>query len=445
MNHRSISFLTLFVIGLMTLAACAPAAQPTSAPPTSAPAQTSAPAPTSAPAQTSAAPTSAPATSAPAATSAPTAGTVHVSIVNKDMTKDDIAKAIQAEGTVVVANWTYTANDTLVAQFQKYVKDTYGVDIKLTYEGSQAPSVYLTNLYTALKANNPSPYDVMAIEEPYYYDGKNNDAVETIYPSGLMPNWDMVDPLFRHDPESVGFQSTATTAPVYHANKVNFLKDWKDLADPRLKGRITIPASGDITAGGFLLGVAWSLGKDYKNPDDMKAAVDFVCNSIAPNALKVTSDSATMQQLLRAGQIDVAEFWNSLARLEFLSGEPGTQDTTFTPMASGQPMINGYLWIPKKAQHPILAQIFIDWRLRPDVQFPAESWGIGHGPWAELQEGSLGPKYDTSKLIPSWFADYNKFYPSFDQLKTTFKSVDWNYYAQHVNDWMTQYSKCAGG
>jgi hypothetical protein len=108
--------------------------------------------------------------------------------------------------------------------------------------------------------------------------------------------------------------------------------------------------------------------------------------------------------------------------------------------------VNGYLWIPKKAPHPILAQIFIDWRLRDDVQFPADSWGIGHGPWAELQEGALGPKYDTSKLIPSWFAaDYSKYYPSFDQLKSAYKSVDWDFYAAHVNDWMTQYSKCAGG
>jgi ABC-type uncharacterized transport system YnjBCD substrate-binding protein len=153
-----------------------------------------------------------------------------------------------------------------------------------------------------------------------------------------------------------------------------------------------------------------------------------------------------MQQLLRAGQIDVAEFWNSLARLEFLSGEAGTQDTTFTPMTSGQPMVNGYMWVPKGAPHPVLAQIFINWRLRDDVQFPADSWGIGHGPWAELQEGSLGTAYDASKLVPSWFtADYGKFYPQFSQLKSTFKSVDWDYYAAHVADWMTQYSKCAGG
>src|SRR6266566_7510280 len=68
----------------------------------------------------------------PAAASA-AAATKHVSIVNKDMTDDEIKAAIAAEGSVIVGNWTYTANDELVKQFEKYVKDTYGADVKLTY------------------------------------------------------------------------------------------------------------------------------------------------------------------------------------------------------------------------------------------------------------------------------------------------------------------------
>ncbi len=67
------------------------------------------------------------------------------------MTHDEIVAAIQAEGQVNVGNWTYTANDTVIAKFTEYVKTTYGVDIKLNYEASQAPSTYITNLYTALQ------------------------------------------------------------------------------------------------------------------------------------------------------------------------------------------------------------------------------------------------------------------------------------------------------
>jgi hypothetical protein len=106
----------------------------------------------------------------PAASGSAAAGTKHVSILNKDMTDDEIKAEIAKEGSVVVGNWTYTANDELVKQFQKYVKDTYGADITLTYEGSQQPSTYLTKLAAAKTGGNPAPYDVLAIEENYWAD-----------------------------------------------------------------------------------------------------------------------------------------------------------------------------------------------------------------------------------------------------------------------------------
>ena len=62
------------------------------------------------------------------------------------------------------------------------VKDEWGVDIKCNYLPSQSPSVYLTNLYTANKAGNPSPYDLMAIEEPYYVEAKANGVTQDIFP-----------------------------------------------------------------------------------------------------------------------------------------------------------------------------------------------------------------------------------------------------------------------
>ena len=44
-------------------------------------------------------------------------GPVHVSIVDKDMSFDDIKAAIAEEKEVTVGNWTYTANDQLVERF----------------------------------------------------------------------------------------------------------------------------------------------------------------------------------------------------------------------------------------------------------------------------------------------------------------------------------------
>jgi spermidine/putrescine-binding protein len=367
------------------------------------------------------------------------AGTKHVCIVNKNMTDDEIKAAVAKEANLVVANWTYTANDELVKQFKAYVKTTYGADIQFTYEGSQAPSVYLTKLYAAQKGGNPSPYDVMAIEENYWSEAMANNAVDSYLPSDLVPNQKLVLDTFQHVPTSIGFQSTAFPAVVYEGSKAPFLKSLKDLANPALKGKITLPVSGDITAGGFLLGLASEMGKDYKDPAQMKEVVDWVAANIAPNVLKYTSDSSEMQQLLRSGAAYAVTFWNSLARLEYFSGK--NNDAKLLLPSAIYP-VNGYLWIPRGAAHPVLAQIFINWRLSPEVQFP-NKWPIDHGPWSELSEGFLGPDYVSQ--VPDWFTkDYFSYFPTLDQIKTQFKTVDWDAYNKGVKQWMDYYAQKTG-
>jgi spermidine/putrescine-binding protein len=369
-------------------------------------------------------------------------GRIQVSILDRAMTMDEIKAEIEKEGSVNVGNWTYTANDTLIAKFREYVKNDWGVDIQLNYEASQAPSTYITNLYTALQSGNPSSYDVMAIEENYWAEAMDQPepVAQEFLPSGLVPNADRVIPMLSPGPTAIGFQASATPGIVFDRERAPWLKDWTDLADERLKGRLTMPKPGDITAGGFLLGICAALGGDYKNPEDMQAAIDFAVEKIHPNVLQYTTDSATLQQLLRNGVVDAVGFWNSLARMEFLSGET---NTAFMLAESGQYLANGFMWIPRNAPHPVLAQIFVNWRLSDEAQFPPESWGLENGPWAELNEGLLGPSYDD--LVPEWFAeDYYSYYPTIEQLETSYKSVDWEYYAANAEAWMDAYSQGIG-
>jgi ABC-type Fe3+ transport system substrate-binding protein len=454
--RRALAFgVSVPVVGGL-LAAC------TSTPPAAAPAATQAAvaAPTvaaAAPTLAAAAPTAvakvAPTVAAAAAQAAPTTtsgSTFKVSILGKEMTRDEIAAGLKSEGEVNVANWTYTANDAIVGRFQAVVKEEWGVDVKCNYLPSQSPSVYLTNLYTANKAGNPSPYDVMAIEEPYYVEAKGNGVTQDIFPSDLMKNWEPVDKRFKRDMQAVGFQGTAFPVVVH---TTDWFKDWKDLADPRLKGKVTIPQIGDITNGGHLIGAAWSMGKDYKKPDDMKAVVDFFVNQVKPNALTVTSDSAEMQRLLRSGAAQAVCFWNSLARLEQLSGQPGTDKTVYTLPSAGVPVINGYMWIPKAAPHPLLAQVFLNWRISSDGQIPSDKWpsapGAGpmkwqedKGAWSEIFEGVLYA--DQEKDVPAWFAEsYKKFYPPFSDYDKL-KAVDWDYYTANQQEWQDSESKGLG-
>lgn len=379
-----------------------------------------------------------PAATAPPAEGTAGAATKHVPILNQDLTDDQIKAAIESEGSLVVGNWTYTANDELVKQFKQYVKDTYGVDIDFTYEGTQQPSTFLTPLYAAQRAGNPPAHDVLAIEENYWAEAVANEAVDSFLPSDLVPNQSLVLDQFQHVPTSIAFQSTAFPAVVYNKKTAPFITSLMDLADPKLEGKVTVPLPGDITAGGFFLGLAGELGKDYADADQMKEVIDWAVENIGPNVLRYTTDSSEMQQLLRSGAADAVTFWNSLARLEYFSGN--TDAALLLPSAIYP--VNGYLWIPKGAQHPVLAQIFINWRLSPEVQFPND-WPIEHGPWSELSEGFLGPEYVDH--VPDWFAaDYFKYFPDLDQIQTQFKTVDWDAYNASAEVWQDYYAQQIG-
>lgn len=367
-----------------------------------------------------------------------TGGTKHISIVNTCLTDEQIKAEVAKEGGLVVGNWTYSANAVLIDEFQKYVKATFGADVKLTYEGTQAPSEYLTKLAAASKGGNPAPYDVIAVEENYWADAVSQGLVSDYLPSDLIPNQKLVLDQFQHVPTSIAFQSTAFPGVVYNKAKAPFLKTLKDLADPRLKGKITLPAPGDITAGGFFLGLASELGKDYKDPAQMKEVVDWAVTNIGPNVVQYTTDQPTLQQLFESGAIDAFAFWNSTARLEYFGGHT---DATLLVPSTIYPA-NGYLWIPKGATHPVLAQIFINWRLSKEVQFP-NAWPIEHGQWSELSEGFLGPEY--VPLVPDWFAaDYFSYFPTLDQIKTSFKPVDWNAYNASSKEWQDYYATKIG-
>jgi spermidine/putrescine-binding protein len=382
--------------------------------------------------------TAAPAASGGGAAVTCTGGQKHVSVTNTCMTDDQIKAEVAKEAGLVVGNWTYSANSVLIDQFQKYVKTTYGADIKLTYEGTQAPSEYLTKLAAASKGGNPAPYDVIAVEENYWADGVTQGLVADSLPSDLIPNQKLVLEQFQHAPTSIAFQSTAFPGVVYNKAKAPFIKTLKDLADPRLKGKVTLPAPGDITAGGFFLGLASELGKDYKDPAQMKEVVDWAVTNIGPNVVKYTTDQPTLQQLFESGAVDAFAFWNGTARLEYFGGH---KDATLLVPSTIYPA-NGYLWIPKGATHPVLAQIFINWRLSPEVQFPND-WPIEHGQWSELSEGFLGPDYVSH--VPDWFAaDYFSYFPTLDQIKTQFKPVDWNAYNASSKEWQDYYATKIG-
>lgn len=383
------------------------------------------------------------------ATASPAAGgPVNVPIVGKDMTFDEIKAAIAEEGEVNVGNWTYSANDALIKRFTDYIKDVYDEEITLNYAGSQTPSTYLTELTIAVGAGDQAPYDVLAIEENYWAEAQaqgaannNTKMMEDFLPSGLIPNAERVLDNLKHYPTTVGFQASASPGVTYNTANVDYLKDWDDLADERLKGKLLGWLPGDITGGGVLLGVAGALGLDYQDPAQMDEAIAFLVDKVNPNVLKYTNQQPEAEELLKTGVVDAIIFWNPIARKFHFDGTDGF---AFMVAESGQYAVNGSMWVPVNPKHPVLGQIFVDWRLSDDCQFPdLDAWGITPGWWSELHEGLMGPSYE--ELIPAWIKDvYFDYFPTIDQLSTLYKNVDWAYYNEHNQDWYDKWLQGIG-
>ena len=166
-------------------------------------------------------------------------GPVKVSIVNKEMTPDEIVAAIQSEGEVNVGNWTYTANDTLIAKFKEHVSSTYGVDITLNYQASQAPSTYHHEpLHGAAKWQ---PAVARRDGDRGKLSGGGAVAAGTgDARSSFRRDWCRMptacSEMFQAFPTAVGFQASATPASSTTKSVRRTSRTGQDLADERLKG-----------------------------------------------------------------------------------------------------------------------------------------------------------------------------------------------------------------
>jgi len=370
-----------------------------------------------------------------------------VPILNKWMTYDDIVNEIKKEGKIVVADWTYggLVETYHVPAFKEYVKKKYGVEIEVTWIGTQEPETIISAVLMSLSAGTPPPYDVVAIEAPYFFRALKAGALEPAIYLGnpLMKNLEYVNSFFlQHQPYGVIFQALDTAGLLVNTEKAGWVKDYRDLADPRLKGHVLLPTPGTVHFANFLVNLAFAMGKDYKNPAEMREVIEFAATKIHPNTLRYTVSEAEIMELLERGEAWVVAWWWYLAPIEAVKGYPITR----VAQPQGSVFVPGIAWIPKNAQHPVLAQIFIDFLMSIDFWFALDfpQYRESKEDFLMLHQNLLN---DTNfELLPDWIKPiYANIYPyPLDKMKEWYVIPDYSYIEAHTEEWSKLYTQLAG-
>jgi spermidine/putrescine-binding protein len=375
---------------------------------------------------------------------------VWIPIMNQFMSRDEVAAEIEKEKKVSIANWTYWGIvDTYFApSLKKYVKDLYGVDVEVEFLGTQAAKGgWVVAVESALAAGEAPPFDLMHIELNFFEEAVAKGLAEPFLPSPLVPWAEFADSWFLRYPYGVQFQQHALCNFTVNTKYVgDWFTGWKALADPRLKGKLSLWPSSDNGLWGWWAVVAGDLGYDYKKPDDMKKTLKWIADNIVPNVVKYTDDEGELADILEKELTWISAYWCCLAEGYGIT-KPYLKGSQKLPYFKSQhPNLPGVFWVPKKAPHPVLAQIAADWELSAGLQMTdITQWPLAPGDetrskqlWAMALEGPLGEDY--MQFVPDWVNKLGpngiyELYPTIEQAKS-YPKLDWIYINTVINDWI---------
>jgi hypothetical protein len=379
---------------------------------------------------------------------------VWIPILNKFMTYDEVVEEIKKEGKVSIANWTYWGliDTYFTPSLKKYVKDIYGVDVEVEFLGTQAAKGgWVVAVESALAAGQPAPFDLMHLEVNFFEEAISKNLAEPFLPSPLVPWAQYVDSAFLRFPYGVQFQQHALANFTVNTKYVgDWFVDNRSLADPRLKDKLTIWPTSDNGLWGWWAVVAEELGYDYQNPDDMKKTLEWIAANIHPNVVKYTDDEGELGDLLEKELAWVSAYWCCLGEGYSIT-KPWLKGSQTLPYFKGQSCnLYGVYWVPKKVEHPILAQIAADWEISAGLQMTdLNQWKLADDPkkgqelWAMALEGPLGEYY--THYVPDWVNQVGprgmyEIFPTIEQAKN-FLKLDWGYINSVVGDWINYWKQ----
>ncbi|WNS75456.1 ABC transporter substrate-binding protein [Bacillus sp. DTU_2020_1000418_1_SI_GHA_SEK_038] len=295
----------------------------------------------------------------------------------------------------------------------KPFEEKYNVDIVLETGTS-------SERFTKLKSNPNSTVDVIELSQSNAADGVTEGLFEKI-DNSKVPNMEKLI-------DSAKGLSADGSGPAYTLNSIGIIynkkaagmeiKEWDDLWNSALKGKISIP---DITStfGPAMLYVASKHENADITKDNGKAAFKAITD-LSPNVVKTYSKSSDLANMFQSGEI-VAAVVGDFAVPMITQANP---DVAYIVPESGTFANFNTMNINKNSKNKDLAYKYIDWRLSKEIQ--------------EKTAKSLNEAPTNKEVVLDEETAKNKTYGA---IADRTNKVDSQFVNNNLEDWINQWNR----
>ncbi|MCT4542557.1 MAG: ABC transporter substrate-binding protein [Vallitalea sp.] len=274
----------------------------------------------------------------------------------KEQEKDNDQAKKEAPTELVISTWGYSEDLLWEKVFTPFEEEN---NVKIVLEtGNNSERL------TKLKSNPDSNIDIIYLAESFAQEGIEAGLFEKIDYTKV-PNADKVDEKAKYliDKEYGPAYTLNRAAIAYDPNKVGFeIKSWKDLWNPDLKEKISIPEI-TTTFGPSTMYIA----SNYKGVDittDNGDAAFAALEELKPNLVKTYTKSSDLANMFANDEIAVA------ITADFAYGrvKGGAPDVVFVNPEEGAYINFNTINIVKASKNKELALKFINYALSTEVQ-----------------------------------------------------------------------------
>lgn len=369
-----------------------------------------------------------------------------------DVSKEEVAAAIKAEGSKLVVSGFASGevrSHYHPLWFQEWIREVYGVPIRVQFVPAEGDQI-LEQL-KAVKEGEQAPIDLMATENMFVQSAINQGLVEPdVLASPLIPLAKLLPEPFTMENTAFRFQGAEGIFMVYNPKYVSEedaakLKTWLDVKDvyPGYAGKILWwHPVGDPAGLAQILSITLERGADYKDNEEIRKSIEWIKENVDPHILRYVRGYGDFTVLVEKEEAAIAVMWYGTSKKYILSD---LVRPLWLPNSMSMP---GYMAVAKNAPHPTLAKLYLNFQMSHYVQFPPypaeppyEIFEIDEANWLRGCFGGVGIPGDYDRFMPDWA---RAVVPPAEVVDEMFVDIDWEYVFAHKGEWQQMWGEIIG-